>query len=121
LKQLAERPPVVEPLDPIVLASGSRLCGEMNYYEYGVVSIKMELPFDTDWPKLVDLASRWMATSESEVHAEHTIRRHLDRVRATLRSRWGNSNRCECHDGERRREIDRYLKGLATRESLSTV
>src|ERR1700687_6009310 len=31
-----ERPPVVQRLDPIVLESGSRLQGELNYYEYGV-------------------------------------------------------------------------------------
>jgi hypothetical protein len=31
-----ERPPVVLRLDPIALASGERLEGELNYYEYGV-------------------------------------------------------------------------------------
>ena len=57
-----ERPPVVQQLEPIVLESGSRLQGELNYYEYGVVSIKLELPFQADWPQLTDLSSRWMAT-----------------------------------------------------------
>ncbi len=50
-----ERPPVVQRLEPIVLESGSRFRGELNYYEYGVVSLKLELPFEVDWPQLVDL------------------------------------------------------------------
>src|SRR5260370_26008832 len=50
-----ERPPVVQRLEPIVLESGSRFQGELNYYEYGVVSLKLELPFEVDWPQLVDL------------------------------------------------------------------
>src|SRR5580658_6767962 len=48
-----ERPPVVQRLDPMVLESGSRLEGELNYYEYGVISIKLELAFATDWPRLI--------------------------------------------------------------------
>ena len=59
-----ERPPVVQRLDPIVLESGSRLQGELNYYEYGVVSIKLELPFEVGWPQLVDLSSRWINAPE---------------------------------------------------------
>jgi hypothetical protein len=64
-----ERPPVVERLEPIVLPSGSRLEGELNYYEYGVVSLKLELPFETDWPQLVDLSCQWMTMPEVEAHA----------------------------------------------------
>jgi len=79
-----ERPPVVEHLEPIVLASGSRLEGELNYYEYGVVSIKLELPFETDWPQLIDLSCRWMTTPEVEAHAAQTVRRYLERARAAL-------------------------------------
>ena len=43
-----ERPPAVQRLEPIVLESGSRLQGELNFYEYGAVSIKLELPFEVD-------------------------------------------------------------------------
>ena len=34
-----QRPPVVEPLDALVLDSGERLEGEIKYYDYGVVSV----------------------------------------------------------------------------------
>src|SRR5580698_6689792 len=68
-----ERPPVVERLDPIVLADASRFEGELNYYEYGVVSIKLELPFEADWPQLTALASRWMTTPELETRAVEAV------------------------------------------------
>ena len=51
-----QRPPVVEPLEPLVLESGERLQGEIKYYDYGVVSVVFELAFAGDgrgwsaWP-----------------------------------------------------------------------
>jgi hypothetical protein len=79
-----ERPPAVQRLEPMVLDEGSRLEVELNYYEYGVVSIKLELPFEADWPQLVELSSRWMTTAELESRAVETVRRCLDRARAAL-------------------------------------
>ncbi len=66
-----ERPPVVQPLEPIQLESGTFLQGELNYFEYGVVSIKLELPFQADWPQLTELSSRWMTATELEAQAVH--------------------------------------------------
>lgn len=79
-----ERPPVVQRLEPIVLESGSRLQGELNYYEYGVVSIKLELPFEVDWPQLVDLSSRWIAAPELEARAARTVRDSVKGLQAAL-------------------------------------
>ena len=79
-----ERPPVVQRLEPIALESGSRLHGELNYYEYGVVSIKLELPFEVDWPQLVDLSSRWIDAPELEARAVSTVRDCLKGVQAAL-------------------------------------
>ena len=50
-----ERPPVVEPIDPVVLESGERLHGEIKYYDYGVLSVVFQLPFTGDWETLVRL------------------------------------------------------------------
>jgi hypothetical protein len=44
-----QRPPVVEPIDPLVLESGERLHGEIKYYDYGVLSVVFQLPFTGDW------------------------------------------------------------------------
>ena len=40
-----QRPPVAEPLDPLVLSGGERLEGEIKYYDYGVVSVIYQLTF----------------------------------------------------------------------------
>ena len=61
-----------------MLESGGRLEGELNYYEYGVVSIKLELPFETDWPRLIELSCRWMTTPELEAQAAQMVRRCLE-------------------------------------------
>jgi hypothetical protein len=80
-----ERPPVVQRLEPIVLESGGQLIqGELNYYEYGVVSIKLELPFEVDWPQLVDLSSRWIDAPELEAQAARTVRDSVKAVQAAL-------------------------------------
>ncbi len=79
-----ERPPVVQQLDPIVLESGTRLQGELNYYEYGVVSIKLELPFQADWQQLIELSSRCMTNPEPETQAAQAVRRCLDRAHSAL-------------------------------------
>jgi hypothetical protein len=79
-----ERPPVVERLEPIVLESGSRLEAEINYYEYGVVSIKLELPFEADWARLTELSCRWMSAPEVEAQAVAAVRRQVERARSAL-------------------------------------
>ena len=40
-----QRPPVVEPIETLVLESGERLQGEIKYYDYGVLSVVFELAF----------------------------------------------------------------------------
>jgi hypothetical protein len=79
-----ERPPVVQPIEPIALESGNCLRAELNYYEYGVVGIKLELPFQTDWPQLAELSCRWMTTPEAEAQAVRAVRRCLERAHAAL-------------------------------------
>ena len=44
-----QRPPVVGPLDPLILSGGERLEGEIKYYDYGVVSVIYQLAFSGDW------------------------------------------------------------------------
>src|SRR6266436_9939593 len=40
-----QRPPVVEPVEPLVIDSGERLDAQIRYYDYGVLSVVFELPF----------------------------------------------------------------------------
>ena len=62
-----QRPPVVGPLEPLLLESGERLEGEIKYYDYGVVSVIFQLPFAGDWQSLVHLASRWVWEVDFEI------------------------------------------------------
>src|SRR5271169_5494520 len=75
-----EKPPVVERLDPIVLSSGETLSPQIKYYDYGVVSVILELRFEADWEELVKLASRWVPSPELERQAQQIVRGRLQRI-----------------------------------------
>lgn len=75
-----ERPPVVEPVEPLVLESGEQLGGEIKYYDYGVVSVVFHLPFAGDWESLVRLASRWVWDVDFASRAEPIVRHMLERA-----------------------------------------
>ena len=115
-----ERPPVVQRLEPIMLDNGSRLQGELNYYEYGVVSIKMELPFEVDWLQLVDLSSRWIAAPALEARAARTVRDAVKSAQAALvnpHEAWLNEDYYIIHlkntSGAASELIDRHGKEIA--------
>jgi hypothetical protein len=75
-----ERPPVVEYLDPIDLAHGVRLRGELRLYDYGVISVKLEMPFRLGWPELVARSSRLLEAAEPKEYATRTVRACLERI-----------------------------------------
>jgi hypothetical protein len=79
-----EKPPVVEDLEPLALETGETLQGQIQYYEYGVVGIQLQLPFHFDWQQLVNLSSRWIAAPEIERHAAGRVRRSLERAAPAL-------------------------------------
>jgi hypothetical protein len=79
-----ERPPVVEQLEPVVLEKGERLRAVAEYYDYGVLSIALELPFDMDWAELVAYSSRLRDSPEIERKATDRAKRCLERAKATL-------------------------------------
>jgi hypothetical protein len=79
-----QRPPVVEPIDTLVLESGERLQGQIKFYDYGVVSVVLELPFAGDWETLVRLGSRWVSDMDFAGHASRIAHQKLDRAAAAL-------------------------------------
>ncbi len=79
-----QRPPVVDPIDPLVLESGEQLRGEIKYYDYGVLSVVFELPFSGDWDTLVKLASRWVWDVDFEKHASRIARKCLEQAAPAL-------------------------------------
>ncbi|MGA7625125.1 MAG: hypothetical protein WCA91_16265 [Candidatus Acidiferrales bacterium] len=69
-----ERPPVTEPIGLMVLDSGAMIEGRTKYYDYGVISIEMELAFEGDWDSLVSQSSRWIGAPELEMKAKELLR-----------------------------------------------
>jgi len=78
------RPPVVGPLDPLVLESGESLRGEVKYYDYGVASVVYQLPFAGDWESLVQLSSRWVWDVDFPSRVEPLIRQKLGAVSSAM-------------------------------------
>ena len=78
------RPPVVEPLESLTLAGGENVNGQIKYYDYGVVSVVFELPFNGEWDTLMQLSSRWMWDPEFERRARAIVRQKLVRAAPAL-------------------------------------
>ncbi len=78
------RPPVVGPLEPLQLAGGERLEGEIKYYDYGVVSVVYQLSFKGDWQSLVQRASQWIWDVDFASKVEPIVRQRLEGVSSAL-------------------------------------
>src|SRR5207244_484317 len=79
-----QRPPVVEPIEPLVLESGERLQGQIKYYDYGVLSVVLELPFSGDWDAMIRLGSGWVWEVDFERQAARIARQRLERAAPAL-------------------------------------
>jgi hypothetical protein len=88
-----ERPPVVESVDASFPRTGERIEGTAKYYDYGVVSVELELPFDADWPALVLQSSRWIGAAELENRATELFRAALKRTMPAVVKPYENSLR----------------------------
>jgi hypothetical protein len=79
-----QRPPVVEPIEPLILDSGERLDAQIRYYDYGVLSVVFELPFSGDWDTLIRLSSRWVWDTDFTSLASKIVKNKLERARPAL-------------------------------------
>jgi hypothetical protein len=79
-----QRPPVVEPIEPLVLDTGERLDGQIKYYDYGVLSVVFELPFSGEWDILVRLSGRWVWDTDFTSLASRIVKKRLERARPAL-------------------------------------
>lgn len=90
-----ERPPVIEPLEPITLETGETLRRRIKYFDYGVVCVDLAFDFEADWPGLVALSSRWVASPEVESRTLQLVREHIEPVRPALMKpydEWANED-----------------------------
>ncbi len=77
-------PPVLESIEGLTLSGGRWGGGQIAYYDYGVVSLKLEMPFDGSWQDLIQLSARVMNDPELESDARQLLRRCLDRAAGAL-------------------------------------
>ena len=79
-----ERPPSIEPAGLMALDTGENVEVTTKYYDYGVVSIEMELPFEGDWDSLVSQSNRWSSAAELENRANDLLAVALKRATPAL-------------------------------------
>jgi hypothetical protein len=79
-----QRPPVEESIEPLTLETGERLAGEIKYYDYGVVSLELELPFSGGWDTLIELSCRWTSDTNFEKLALRIVKQKLERAAPAL-------------------------------------
>ena len=76
-----ERPPVVEEAQ---LPGEPRARVRVKYYDYGVLSVLMDFPFEGEWSDLVSLSSRWISESDLPKRAEEIARDRVARTKSAL-------------------------------------
>ena len=81
-----ERPPVLESASSIQIADGEVVGAAIRYFDYGVVSVELEMPFETDWPGLIALSNRWIESGEIEQCGLKLVSDHLVRLKSAIRN-----------------------------------
>ena len=84
-----ERPPVIEYPEPVSIA-GQQFQLRIRYFDYGVVSIELQLEFEASWDELVCLSNRWVLAPEIERSTGELVRARLGRVTPALRIPYSN-------------------------------
>jgi hypothetical protein len=79
-----ERAPVVEYAKPLSIDTGETFQVSIKYFDYGVISIELELDFESNWSDLVRMSSRWISAPEIEKCTAELLRVHLERARSAL-------------------------------------
>ena len=80
-----ERAPVEQSIEIPPLDSGERLQGRIKYFDYGVLAVELELPFEVPWEDLIERSSRWIGSPEIEKLAGYLAHRHADTATAALK------------------------------------
>src|SRR4051812_18275536 len=59
-----EQPPLEHPIAVPALSSGERIEARIKYFDYGVMLVALELPFETVWEQLIVRSSQWIGAPE---------------------------------------------------------
>jgi hypothetical protein len=80
-----ERPAVVEYPEYVSMEGGQQFQARVKYFDYGVISVELELEFDAGWEELIRLANRWIMAPEIDRCTSELVRTRLERVAPSLR------------------------------------
>ncbi len=80
-----ENPPVVEISEPVCLSTGETFAGRLMYFDYGVVSLGLELQFESDWEELIRLSNRWIEAPDLERCAMQVVRKRMADLNRAVR------------------------------------
>ena len=78
------RPPLVHLPGPVQLPGGEVWSCTVKMYDYGVVSVALELPFESDWNGLIQLSSRWIGSADLERKGLEVAKAQVQRIRDAL-------------------------------------
>lgn len=67
-----------------LLESGEHLAGQIKFFDYGVISVLLEVRVDADWDTLIRLSSRWINEPYIDKRAAALVRERADAVRQAL-------------------------------------
>jgi hypothetical protein len=79
-----EPAPVVEYAGSITVSGGDHFESRIKYFDYGVVSVELELPFTAGWEDLTRLSSRLTSAPEIEARTLELAQAQLSRVKSAL-------------------------------------
>src|SRR5262249_42399836 len=79
-----EQPPIEEFVEATQLESGERLEARIKYFDYGIIAVELELPFEMPWERLILKSSQWIGAPEVEKLAADLAHRRAEKVRAAF-------------------------------------
>jgi hypothetical protein len=80
-----ERPPVVENLGVCTTEAGQELQAQVRYFDYGVASVELRMPFSASWDDLIRLANQWILSPDLEASASGLLRKRLAALGESLK------------------------------------
>jgi hypothetical protein len=79
-----EKFPLVEELAPIAISTGEHFRCRLKYFDYGVISAELELPFSDDFSAIVNQSSRWTSAEEIETCTANLVRARVDTFKSVF-------------------------------------
>jgi hypothetical protein len=76
-----ENPPIGEPL---TLPSGETVVCSIEYYQYAIVEVQLEVPFEGTWEKLLAQTARRMDAPDVEPETRAVVVKHLQRTSGAI-------------------------------------